>query len=107
MGLFGSAGSCSSTSTPAAAIQRSLNARISAGFVDDGAARGVDQDGLGLHQAQLALADEMVRFFQQRTVERDEVGTQTGRGPVDAGCTPCSAITSALTKGSFASTVIS
>ena len=42
-------------------------------FVDDSATGGVDECGRRLHQAQLALADQVARLRRRRDVERDDV----------------------------------
>src|SRR2546423_803156 len=48
--------------------------RLERGAVDDGTARGVDQEGPGLHRGQLGGADQAPRGRGQRTVQARGVG---------------------------------
>src|ERR687890_1321796 len=43
-------------------------------LVNDGTARGVDEDGLGFHSPQLGLADKVVRRLGERGMDGDEIG---------------------------------
>ncbi len=52
-------------------------------FVDDRAARGVDQIGRRLHQAELAGADQMAGLRAQGAADRDEVGGLEQRVEID------------------------
>ena len=64
----------SNTSRPAPAIVLLAQRREQRRLVDDRAARGVDQVGGRLHQAELAGADEAARALRQHDVDGDEVG---------------------------------
>ncbi len=44
------------------------------GFIDEGAAAGVDDHGLAFHEAEGALADEVLGGIGERAVEADDVG---------------------------------
>ena len=56
----------------AAAVQRVEQRRL----VDDAAARAVDEVGGGLHEGQLARADQVARVVLQRHVHGDEIGAR-------------------------------
>ena len=43
------------------------------GFVDNRAARGVDEDGGGLHEGQLARADEALSGGREAQVDADDI----------------------------------
>ena len=43
-------------------------------LIDDGAARRVDEIGIGAHQAEFAFADDAARGRRQRQVQADEIG---------------------------------
>ena len=51
-----------------------LEGMIEGGGVDDGAAGGVDEDGVGLHEVEFVVADEMVGFRSEVDVDANEVG---------------------------------
>src|SRR5258707_193937 len=77
-GFSGSTGSCSNTSSapPAQCLDESR-------FVDDGAARDVDEVGGRLHLSKLARADQMAGAFVEQATDDHEVGLGEQGGEVD------------------------
>ena len=71
----GSVTSSAGAGDPALAAARARARRV----VDDRAAGGVHQVRLGLHRAQLALADQPARLVGERAVERHDVGLRQQR----------------------------
>ena len=65
----------SSNASIAAAAQPAFGQRLGhGGFVDHLAARGVDDDGIRLHQPNLALAQHVAGLLGQNDMEGDHVG---------------------------------
>jgi len=60
-----------------------LERRAQCGLIDDGTAAGIDQHGVGLHQAQLTGADQAARRRRQRHVQTDHVARAEQQVQVD------------------------
>ncbi len=82
-----SLGSTSGSVVSSTAFNRPLTSSASsASLIDDGAARGVDERRAVLHQRELARAEHVARFRQQRYVHRRDVGVRQQFRQADLVC---------------------